>query len=148
MTLDLALRLLELPRPVGNHPETGEPVKAGLGRYGPYVVHRRDFRSLSPDDDLFTIGLDRALELLSTPKRRGRSPIREIGKHPDDGAPIELFKGRYGPYVKHGTVNASIGRGVSPDDVDVPLAVELLKRRLQRDQARRRGKRKKRGKRK
>ena len=139
VTLDLALRLLALPRPVGDHPETGEPVKAGLGRYGPYVVHKRDFRSLGPADDLFTIGLERALELLSAPKRGGRTPIREIGKHPDDGAPIELFKGRYGPYVKHGKVNASIGRNVSPDDVDIPLAVELLKQRLQRDQAKRSG---------
>ena len=139
VTLELALRLLELPRPVGDHPESGEPVKAGLGRYGPYVVHKRDFRSLAPGDDLFTIGLERALELLSTPKRGARNRIREVGKHPEDGAPIELFKGRYGPYVKHGKVNASIGRDVSPDDVDVPAAVELLNRRLQRDQARRGG---------
>lgn len=139
VTLDLALRLLALPRQVGEHPDTGEPVRAGLGRYGPYVVHKRDFRSLAPGDNLLTIGLDRALELLSTPKRGARTRIREIGEHPDDGAPIELFKGRYGPYVKHGRVNASIGKDVDPADVDVPAAVELLKRRLQRDQARRGG---------
>lgn len=139
VTLDLALRLLALPRQVGEHPETGEPVKAGLGRYGPYVVHKRDFRSLAPGDNLLTIGLERALELLSVPKRGARNRIREIGEHPDDGAPIELFKGRYGPYVKHGKVNASIGKDVSPEDVDVPLAVELLKRRLQRDRAKRGG---------
>ena len=141
VTLDLALRLLALPRQVGEHPETGEPVRAGLGRYGPYVVHKRDFRSLAPGDNLFTIGLDRALELLSTPKRGARTRIREIGKHPDDGAPIELFKGRYGPYVKHGKVNASIGKDVDPADVDLHAAVEFLKRRLQRDQARRGGRR-------
>lgn len=139
VTLDLALRLLALPRQVGEHPDSGEPVRAGLGRYGPYVVHKRDFRSLAPGDNLFTIGLDRALELLSAPKRGARTRIREIGEHPDDGAPIELFKGRYGPYVKHGKVNASIGKDVDPADVDVPAAVELLKRRLQRDQARRGG---------
>ena len=137
VTLDLALRLLALPRLLGEHPDTGEPVKAGLGRYGPYVVHKRDFRSLAPGDDLLAVELERALELLSIPKRRGaRAPIREIGEHPDDGAPIELFKGRYGPYVKHGKVNASIGKDVDPADVDVPLAVELLKQRLQRDRAR------------
>ena len=141
VTLDLALRLLALPRQVGEHPDTGEPVRAGLGRYGPYVVHKRDFRSLAPGDNLFTIGLDRALELLSTPKRGARTPIREIGEHPDDGAPIELFKGRYGPYVKHGKVNASIGKDVDPADVDLPAALELLKQRLQRDQARRGGRR-------
>lgn len=136
VTLDLALSLLALPRPVGDHPETGEPVKAGLGRYGPYVVHKRDFRSLAPGDNLFTIGLERAMELLSAPKRGARTRIREIGEHPDDGAPIEMFNGRYGPYVKHGKVNASIGKDVDPADVDVPLAVELLNRRLQRDRAR------------
>jgi DNA topoisomerase-1 len=142
VTLDLALRLLGLPRLVGEHPDTGEPVRAGSGRYGPYVVHKRDFRSLAPGDNLFTIGLERALELLSAPKRGARTRIREIGKHPDDGAPIEIFKGRYGPYVKHGKVNASIGKDADPADVDVPLAVELLNRRLKRDQARGRGKRK------
>ena len=142
VTLDLALRLLALPRLVGEHPDTGEPVRAGLGRYGPYVVHNRDFRSLAPGDNLFAIELERALELLSAPKRGARTRIREIGKHPDDGAPIEIFKGRYGPYVKHGKVNASIGKGVDPADVDVPLAVELLNRRLKRDQARGKGKRK------
>ena len=144
VTLDLALRLLSLPRRIGEHPETGEPVKAGLGRYGPYVVHKRDFRSLGPADNLFTVELERALELLSVPKRGSRAPIREIGKHPDDGAPIEMFNGRYGPYVKHGKVNASIGKNVDPGDVDVPIAVELLNRRLKRDQARGRGKRTKR----
>lgn len=142
VTLDLALSLLALPRPVGDHPETGEPVKAGLGRYGPYVVHKRDFRSLAPGDNLFTIGLERALELLSAPKRGARNRIREIGKHPDDGAPIEMFNGRYGPYVKHGRVNASIGKDVKPDDVDLPLAVELLKRRIRRDRMRGRGRKK------
>ena len=72
MTLDLALRLLALPRLLGEHPDTGKPVKAGLGRYGPYVVHKRDFRSLAPGDDLLAVELERALELLSIPKRRGR----------------------------------------------------------------------------
>ncbi len=147
VTLDLALRLLALPRLVGEHPETKEPVKAGSGRYGPYVVHKRDFRSLAPGDNLFTIGLERALELLSAPKRGARTRIREVGNHPEDGAPIEMFNGRYGPYVKHGRVNASIGKNVDPADVDLPLAVELLNRRLERDQARGKGNRRKRGKR-
>ncbi len=139
VTLDLALRLLALPRLVGEHPESGEPIRAGLGRYGPYVVQKRDFRSLAPGDNLFTIGLERALELLSAPKRGARTRIREVGKHPEDGAPIEMFNGRYGPYVKHGKVNASIGKNVDPADVDIPLAVELLNRRLERDRTRRGG---------
>ncbi len=140
--LDLALKLLELPRELGKHPETGKPVKAGIGPYGPYVVHKKDYRSLKDEDDVLTIGFNRAMELLSEPKRgrRGREPLREIGPHPDDGEPIKLFDGRYGPYVKHGKINASLPRGAKPEDVTLEQAVELIAERAEK-LARKKGKR-------
>lgn len=131
ITLDTALRLLALPRDLGTHPETGEPVRAGIGRFGPFVVHQKDFRSLTPEDDVYTVGLDRALELLAQPKRarRGAEPIREIGPHPADGEPIALYSGRYGPYVKHGSVNASLPKGLDPNDLTLEAAVQLIEER-------------------
>jgi DNA topoisomerase I len=129
ITLDDALAHLSLPRTLGKHPETGKVVKAGVGRYGPFVVHEGDFRSLTKEDDVLTVNLVRALELLAQPKRGGRTaakPLREVGAHPEDGDPITLHSGRYGPYVKHGKTNASLPKGVEPDDVTVAQAVELI----------------------
>lgn len=145
VSLDLALRLLSLPRDLGAHPESGEPVRAGIGRYGPYVVHDGDFRSLEKQDDVYTVGLDRALQLLSQPKggrrRASPKPLREVGPHPADGQPIQLMEGRYGPYVKHGKTNASLPKDLSADDVSVDLAVELLEARAARGGGRRKGRR-------
>jgi DNA topoisomerase-1 len=127
--LATALRLLELPRILGTHPETGEDVAAGVGRYGPYVVHDGDFRSLEDEDDVLTVGLDRALELLARPKRGRRSGpkvIRELGPHPEDGEVVELMKGRYGPYVRHDGVNASLPKGEEPETTTLERALELL----------------------
>ena len=140
ITLEMALKLLAMPAPLGSHPDTGDPVKVGIGRYGPYVVHEGDYRSLGAEDDPLDITLDRALELLAQPKRRGRSgtaikPLREVGPHPGDGQPIALYEGRYGPYVKHGKTNASLPRGVEPEDVTVDMALELLEARRRRDAA-------------
>ncbi len=136
VTLTLALGLLALPRVLGTHPETGAKVFAGLGRFGPYVVHDqgkagKDYRSIKGDDHALTITLARALEMLAQPKQgRGRraeaKPLRELGPHPDDQAPINLFDGRYGPYVKHGTVSESIPRGQDPATVTLAQAVELI----------------------
>jgi DNA topoisomerase-1 len=130
--LDAALSLLALPRDLGTHPETGKPVRAGIGRYGPYVVHEKDFRSLQAGDDVLTVGLDRAMALLSEPKRgrKARAALRELGPHPDDGEPIRLFDGRYGPYVKHGKVNASLPKGVAAEEISVEQAVELIAERV------------------
>lgn len=132
--LDTALSLLELPRDLGPHPDTGEPVRAGIGRYGPYVVHEKDFRSLQAVDDVLTVTLDRAMELLSVPKRgrRTQTALRELGSHPDDGEVIKLFDGRYGPYVKHGKVNASLPKGLAPEQVTVEQAIELLAERVEK----------------
>ena len=133
-TLDQAVRLLSLPRTLGVHPETEEPVESGIGRFGPFVVHQKDFRSLGPGDDVYTIGLSRALELLSQPKRTKQGPtvLRELGAHPEDREPVVVYEGRYGPYVKHGEVNASLPKGKSPAELTMDEAVELLKARAAR----------------
>ncbi|HEU0014416.1 MAG TPA: type I DNA topoisomerase [Longimicrobium sp.] len=133
VTLEVALRLLALPRTLGTHPETGEEVVANVGRFGPYVVHQGDFRSLSKTDDVYTVGLPRALELLAEPKagrqRKSIEPLRTLGNHPRDNQPVTLFEGRYGPYVKHGDTNASLPKGVGPDEVTLYQAVTLLAER-------------------
>jgi len=131
VNLETALRLLSLPRTLGKHPDDGADIVAGIGRFGPFVVHAKDFRSLAAEDDVYTIGLSRALELLAEPKRgrKGVEPLREVGNHPKDGAPITLFAGRYGPYVKHGSVNASLPKGVEPAALTVEAAVQLLDER-------------------
>jgi DNA topoisomerase-1 len=122
----LARRLLALPREVGVHPETGKKIEAGIGRYGPYVRHERTYASLKDEDDVLEVGLERALELLAAKKRRGREPLRRLGEHPETGQPIELFEGRFGPYVKHGTTNASLRKEQRPDTVTLDEALELL----------------------
>ena len=128
VTLEIALQLLALPRDVGLHPETGKKIVAGLGRYGPYLRHDTAYTKLGPDDDLLTIGLNRAVILIAeAPKRgRGAAVLRELGGHPDDGKPVDLCKGRYGPYVKHGRINASIPKGASEDEITLEEAVTLL----------------------
>jgi DNA topoisomerase I len=134
---DMAVALLSLPRLLGVHPETGNNIKANLGRFGPYVVHTKgkedgkdDYRSIKGDDDVLTIGLDRALEMLAQQKAgRGRkavTPIHEIGKHPADEEPISVYDGPYGPYIKHGKVNVSVPEGKTPAEVTVEEAVALL----------------------
>jgi DNA topoisomerase I len=130
VTLDEALKLLELPRHLGAHRESGHPVVAGLGRFGPYVKHGDDYRSLGADDDLFTIDLARALALFAEPKRGGRRQmtkrvIRQI-ESPDGGAPLQVLEGRYGPYVTDGETNASIPRGADPSTISLDEARALL----------------------
>jgi DNA topoisomerase I len=133
-SLELALRLLSLPRTLGTHPESGKPVQANVGRFGHFVVHDGDFRSLGKEDDVYTVELPRALALLAQPKagrgkRAGVEPLRTVGAHPKDGEPVLLFEGRYGPYVKHGAVNASLPKETSPDDLTLDAAVALLAER-------------------
>ena len=136
VTLDMAVSLLTLPRLLGTHPETGAKVQANLGMYGPYVVHDqgkvgKDYRSIKPPDDVLTIELDRALELLAQPKAaRGRSktatPLKELGAHPESGELINVYDGRYGPYVKHGDINASLSKDESVENFTLQRALELL----------------------
>lgn len=137
VTLEMALQLLSLPRTLGTHPETERPVKVGLGRFGPYVVHDQgkdgqDFRSLKADDSLFTIALERALELLATPKTgRGRraaakNALRELGQHPEDGEPINIYDGPYGPYIKYGKINASLPEDTTVENISLEDALKLV----------------------
>lgn len=129
-TIDLptALRLLSLPRELGPHPESKLLVAAGMGRFGPYLKHGETFISLPKDDDILTIGLNRAVTVIAEagPKGKGRAPAKEIGKHPGDGKPITAGNGRFGPFVKHGSLYASIPKGSELDDMTLELAVELL----------------------
>jgi DNA topoisomerase-1 len=134
LTLEVALQLLSLPRTLGTHPETGKEIQANVGRFGPYVVHEGDFRSLTKEDDVYTVDLARAVHLLSQPKggrgqRAAVEPLRTLGAHPRDGEPVNLFAGRYGPYVKHGSVNASLPKGVEPESFTLEQAVPLLAER-------------------
>lgn len=131
-TLDFnkALSILALPRLLGVHAESGKDIRAGLGRFGPYIVHDGDFRSIKEPDDVLTITLERALEMLAQPKgTRGGGVGKEVGKHPDDGKPITLHSGKYGNYVKHGTVNATIPKDMKPEDVTIEKAIELIAER-------------------
>jgi DNA topoisomerase I len=127
--LEQALKLLSLPREVGIHPD-GKPIVAALGRFGPYIKHGDEYRSLRGDDDVLTIGINRAVSLLAEPRkggpRRGPTPLRSLGNHPADGAPVNLFSGRYGPYVSHGGVNATLPRDIEPEAVTLDQALELL----------------------
>ncbi|HAJ20591.1 MAG TPA: DNA topoisomerase I, partial [Rhodospirillaceae bacterium] len=127
--LPTALRLLSLPRALGDHPESKLLVQAGIGRYGPYLKHGDAFVSLPADDDVLTIGLNRAVTVLAEagPKGKGRvSVAKELGNHPSDGKSVSLGAGRFGPYVKHGKIYASIPRGTEPDDVTLEQALELI----------------------
>ena len=122
---DMALALLELPRTLGKHPETGKPVLATIGPYGPYVKHEGTFVSLTEADDVLLVGLDRALALLAQP-RKTAGPLRVLGNHPESGDPVDVWKGRYGPYVKHGKTNASLPKNLSPEEITLEKALELL----------------------
>ncbi|MFN5513358.1 MAG: DNA topoisomerase, partial [Cyanobacteriota bacterium] len=133
VTLETALGLLALPRLLGAHPETEAPVKASLGRFGPYVVHDqgkdlKDYRSLKVGDDVLTITLERALELLAEPKRgRGsKTPLKELGVHPGDQEPVNIYQGPYGIYVKHGKVNAGLPEGETPETFTLEKALAVL----------------------
>ncbi|WP_448584967.1 type I DNA topoisomerase [Thermaurantiacus sp.] len=123
------LRLLSLPREIGRHPETGKPIVANLGRYGPYLSHDGKSAKLKSTADLFETGMNRAVALLSAPKgagRRGPEPLRSLGPHPETGAEVRLMPGRFGPYVTDGTTKASLPKDATPEAVTLEVAVELL----------------------
>ncbi len=141
VTMEMALGLLTLPRTLGVHPETGRKIQASLGRFGPYIVHdlgkdedgkpKKDYRSIKAPDDVVTITLERALELFAEPKavrgkRAAAKPLRELGAHPNDGEPVNIYEGPYGPYLKHGKVNASLPEGQTVEEITMDVAVEAL----------------------
>jgi DNA topoisomerase-1 len=131
--LDKALALLALPREVGISPEDGVPILAGVGRFGPYVKHGKIYASLEEGDDVLTVGLNRAMHLIAdkiaNPKkgrRFGADPGKALGEHPDKGGPIVVKNGRYGPYVSHNGINATLTGDKTPDTVTLDEAVVLL----------------------
>lgn len=126
--LKMALELLSLPKLLGQHPGTGKDIKAGLGRFGPFVVCDGDYRSIPKGESIFTITLERAIEMLSQPKKgRGKAaPLKELGPHPESQDPIQVLSGPYGPYIKCGKVNVSLPEGVTPDTVTLEQAIALI----------------------
>ncbi|GAW40922.1 DNA topoisomerase 1 [Brevundimonas sp. SH203] len=132
LSLDQALRLLALPREVGVHPEDGKMITAGLGRYGPFVLHAGTYANVSDIDEVFEVGLNRAVALLAE-KRAGRAgrgsaaaPLKDLGAHPKTGEPIHVMAGRFGPYVKSGKINATLPKGTAPEDLTLEDALPLL----------------------
>jgi DNA topoisomerase I len=137
-----AIALLSLPREVGRHPEDGEPIRAGIGRFGPYVQHAKTYANLETGDDVFTIGLNRAVTLIADKvakgprgRRFGADPGRALGEHPTKGGPIVAKKGRYGPYVSHNGVNATLPADKTPETVTLDQAVALIDARVDRTAA-------------
>ena len=132
LDLDIALGLLSLPRDVGEHPETHEMIVAGIGRFGPYLKLEKTFVSLKADDDVLTVGLNRAVTLLAEGKQRGRKtvePLREIGAHPRDGEAVKVMDGRYGPYLHHNGINAPLPKTTTPEAITMEEAVAQLDER-------------------
>ncbi len=147
-TLDLerALKLLALPRELGRDPTTGEPIVAGIGRFGPYVQRGRRFVTLPPGDDVLEIGINRAIALLAeSGEGGGRTAgalLRELGIHPEDGSPVLLFAGRFGPYIKHGKLNVTLPKGTDPQSLTLDDALALLEAKAARSGAAKRSARK------
>jgi len=136
--LEQALQLLSLPREIGAHPETGNMITAGLGRYGPFVLHNGMYANLESAEEVFSVGINRAVALLAEKaagggKGRYNRPaaqvLKALGEHPAEGGKIEVLAGRYGPYVKHGSINATVPKGKEPTDLTLEEAVVLIAER-------------------
>ena len=131
MDLGRALQLLSLPREVGQHPETGKPITAGIGRYGPFVQHDGAYANLENVDEVFTVGINRAVTVLAEKQSKGGrnsstpAALKTLGEHPDGGA-VTVRDGRYGPYVNHGKVNATLPKGKDPQSVTFEEALALI----------------------
>lgn len=126
-----ALLLLSLPREVGLHPESGKPISAGIGRYGPFVLHEGLYANLDSVDEVFTVGLNRAVDALAEKsakggRTRGGQALKALGDHPDLGGAITVKDGRYGPYVNHGKVNATLPKDKDPQSVTLEEALEMI----------------------
>lgn len=133
VTLDVALKLLALPREVGMHPETGKQVTAGIGRFGPYLNHNGTFKSIPRSDSVFDIELPRALELLAQAKTA--TALRVLGNHPQDNAEIAIYDGRYGAYVQHGKLRATLPKDEKVDTITLEQALDLLAAKAAKDAA-------------
>ena len=145
MDLEKGLRLLRLPREVGLHPEDNQPILAGIGRFGPFVLHAGTYANLQGADEVFEVGLNRAVTLLAEKRsgaRGGRgetAALKDLGAHPADGAPVKVLSGRYGPYIKHGATNANVPRGTDPQAVTLEQAVLLLAERAAKGGGKKKG---------
>ncbi|MCB2015025.1 MAG: type I DNA topoisomerase [Sphingobium sp.] len=133
LTLDWAVKLLSLPRTVGDHPETGQPITASIGRYGPYLLHDGKYARLSSTAEIFETGMNAAVVKLAEAAEKGprrgaasREPLKILGKHPRTEAEIKLMAGRYGPYVTDGTTNATIPKTVDQDALTLEEAAQLI----------------------
>ncbi|HZW87209.1 MAG TPA: DNA topoisomerase, partial [Gallionella sp.] len=123
--LTSALKLLSLPRELGAHPETGKKVIVNIGRFGPYIGHDGKFKSIPRSDSIFDIRLERAVELLAQ-AREGNTVLRVLGDHPDDKVSVEICSGRYGPYARHGKINATLPKDISADEITLEDALLLI----------------------
>jgi DNA topoisomerase I len=151
LDLQRALQLLALPREIGLHPETGKPITAGIGRYGPFILHDGTYANLPTLEEVFAIGINRAVVLLAEKKagvgkgrfqRAAPTVLKELGEHPSEGGKVQVLSGRYGPYVKHGEVNATLPRAKDPATLSLNEAVELIAERLAKGPSKAKGRRK------
>jgi DNA topoisomerase-1 len=132
--LDTAVKILGLPRDIGKHPESGEMIVAGIGRFGPYLKIGPQYKSLAPEDDVLNIGLNRAVVVLAEPSKGGnrpqRAPGKALGEHPEDKKPVTLNNGRFGPYVKWGKVMATVTKSYDPETLTLKDALEIIETKL------------------
>jgi len=151
-TLDLerALQLLSLPREIGLHPESGKPIVAGLGRYGPFILHDGTYANLGSVEEVFSVGINRAVVLLAEKaagggkgrfQRAAPTVLKEMGEHPSEGGKVQVLSGRYGPYVKHGDVNATLPRSKDPAALTMDEAVQLIAERIAKGPSKPKGRR-------
>ena len=146
MDLEKALKLLSLPREIGLHPEDGQIIEAGIGRYGPFVRHGRTYANLKDPDEVFNIGMNRAVEELAKKASAGggrgtaSKAIKELGEHPDGGGLVNVMDGKYGPYIKYAKINATIPKGQDPENITMDEAVNLIKEKTEK--SKKRGKKK------
>ena len=129
--LERGLRLINLPRKIGQHPEDGNQIIAALGRFGPYLKHNTTYVSIKDPEEMFTLGMNEAVsriaDKVANPGRsRGGKVVKDLGKHPKTEKPVQVMEGRYGPYVKYEKVNATIPKGTEPKDVTMEMALEYI----------------------
>ncbi len=130
--LEKALRLLRLPREIGKHPEDGEMITGAIGRYGPYILHSGTYANLPTVEEMFEVGLNRAVTLLAEKRAKGgrgggaAAALKDLGKHPETEKPVKVMDGRYGPYIKYEKINATIPKGTKPEDVTMEMALEYI----------------------
>ncbi|HEX8526109.1 type I DNA topoisomerase [Allosphingosinicella sp.] len=151
LDLDLAVKLLSLPRTVGDHPETGKPITASIGRYGPYLAHDGKYAKLAGTAEVFETGMNAAVVKLADAERGGgrargsREPLKVLGPHPRTEAEIRLMEGRFGPYVTDGTTNATLPKTLAPDQLTLEEAAQLIDERAAKGPAAKKGRGRKTG---